>query len=128
MMRAVTEGHGLQRGDSIPHLEIRTLDGGTFTYREIWQHKNLVLVALPEAPGDEAYASELARHAADFHEQNSVAVVTRDRIPGLAAPGVAVADRWGEIVHVAVATEISALPAAPDLIEWLQFVRRRCSG
>lgn len=127
-MRAVTERQGWQRGDSVPHLEIRTLDGGTFTYREIWQHKNLVLVALPEAAGGEGYASELARHAPDFHEQNSVAVVTRDRIPGLAAPGVAVADRWGEIVHVAIAPDISGLPGVPDLIDWLQFVRRRCAG
>jgi hypothetical protein len=118
----------LQRGDSVPHIEVSTLGSGVFTYREIWQHKNLVLVALPEAPADEAYSSELARHAADFHDVNSVCVVTRDRIPGLAAPGVLVADRWGEIVHVAVAPEVSGLPAAPDLIEWLHFVRRRCSG
>jgi len=126
-MRAVTEGHGLQRGDSVPHLEIGTLDGGTFTYREIWQHKNLVLVALPEASGD-GYASDLARHAADFRDVNSVSIVTRDRIPGLAAPGVVVADRWGEIVYVATPEQISGLPAVADLIEWLQFVRRRCSG
>ena len=37
----------LQRGDSIPHFEVRGLEGGPFKYSTIWQHKNLLLVVLP---------------------------------------------------------------------------------
>ncbi len=45
----------LQRGDVLPHIEVRTVDGGRFSYVTIWQHKHLVLVVL--GPGtDDTYA------------------------------------------------------------------------
>jgi hypothetical protein len=33
------------------------------------------------------------------------------------------ADRWGEVVHVEATAE---LPAATALLEWLDYVERRC--
>jgi hypothetical protein len=37
-----------------------------------------------------------------------------------------VADRWGEIAYVAAAPHVTELPTASELIEWLDYVERRC--
>ena len=120
----MTEAKTVQRGDQVPHFEVRTLEGKLFTYTTIWQHRNLVLVTLPEAPCG-AYASALAARAAEFEAHGCACVITRDRVPGVPAPGALVADRWGEIVHVA-ASRLSGLPTPAELLEWVDYVARRC--
>jgi hypothetical protein len=124
----LTDTTTLQRGDQAPRGDVTTVNGDTFSYRAIWQQKNLVLVALPEPAGESRLASELAARSADFHDLNSVCVVTRDRVQGLPAPAVLVAVRWGEVVHVAAAARVEELPAAADVLEWLDYIQRRCSG
>lgn len=114
----------LQRGDQMPHVEVTTLDGGLFAYTSVWQHQNLVLVTLPDAGSDTSLVSQLAARDGDFRNLRAACIVTRDRVPGLPAPGVLVADRWGEIVHVAIAS--AELPAASELLDWLDYVERRC--
>ena len=115
----------LQRGDQVPRFEVRNLQGDPFSYSTIWQRENLVLVTLPEDV-ELGNASALASRTRDFAERETVLVITRDRIAGLPTPGAVVADRWGEIVHVAAAPDVSALPAASELIEWIDYVRIRC--
>jgi len=115
----------LQRGDQVPRFEVRTLQGDPFSYSTIWQRENLVLVTLPKDV-ELGRASELASRTRDFAERETVLVITRDRIAGLPTPGAVVADRWGEIVHVAAAPDVNGLPAASDLIEWIDYVRIRC--
>jgi hypothetical protein len=109
-------------------VELTTVRGEPFDYRTIWQQKNLALVTVPDSPGDDPVLSELAAREPDFRDWNSVCVVTPDPVPGLPSPGVLVADRWGEIVHVALAARMMDLPAAADLLEWLEYIQRRCSG
>ena len=116
----------LQPGDQVPHFEVRTLTGDVFRYATIWQHKNLVLVSLSNAGADDGDPSAVARRSADFQANESTCVITRDHVPGVPAPGVIVADRWGEIVHVAAAPHVSALPAPEELLAWLDYVVRRC--
>jgi peroxiredoxin len=115
----------LARGDQVPHFEVKTLEGGTFSYATVWQRKNLVLVIIPR-DGDAGLASELAALRQDFADRESVCVVTRDRVAGVPTPGALVADRWGEIVHVAAPSHVDGLPAAAELLQWLDHVQQRC--
>ena len=115
----------LQRGDTVPHVQVRTVAGDTFSYSTIWQQRQLLLVALPDGDFD-TYVRELTSRHADFDSLESTCVITRDPVPGLPAPGVLIADRWGEIVHTETARAVADLPVAPQLLEWLAYVRIRC--
>lgn len=119
----------LARGARVPHIRVRQLDGTPFDSDAIWQRRNLLLVALgavPDGDGTPAWlaALEAVRPACAAHE--AVVVVTRDAVPGLAAPGVVVADRWGEVVFAETAATVAALPSAATLVEWLRFVDHAC--
>ena len=118
----------LAQGDLVPHVELLTFDGGRFRYSAIWQQRNLVMVALPggHSASGERYASELAVRAAEFAEQQTDCVITRERVPGLPAPGVLVADRWGEIAYVWSAGDAADLPSAQELVDWMVHVQTRC--
>ena len=124
----MSEATALRRRDQVPRDDVTTIDGGTFSYRSIWQQKNLVLVALSETSGAADYVAALAACAERFRGLNAACVITRDPVPGLPAPGVVVADRWGEIVHVVNAASVAELPEAADLVDWLEFIGRRCAG
>jgi len=115
----------LQRGDQVPRFEVRNLQGEPFSYSTIWQRQNLVLVTVPEGI-ELSDPKGLASLTRDFAARETVLVITRDRIAGLPSPGAIVADRWGEIVHVAAAPDVNDLPAASELIEWIDYVRIRC--
>jgi peroxiredoxin len=118
----------LGRGDSVPHFEVTTIDGRTIRYSTIWQHRNLVLIALPEADvaAAEHYLSALAPLRSDALAQHTGLIVTREPVEGMPVPGVLVADQWGEIACVASAPDTTALPPAHELIEWIEHVRNRC--
>ena len=116
----------LGHGDQVPQFEVRTLDGDVFRYSTVWQRKNLVLVTLPDQADDNGYPATLLARRAEFEHLDGVCVVTRDRLPGIATPGALVADRWGEIVYVAAPSLVSGLPAVSELIEWLDYLERRC--
>ena len=123
---ALTDAMTLQRGDVVPHFEVRTIGGEVFRYSDLWQHKNLVLVSIPAAAREGAYVRELTARAPEFEERNSACVITGDRVPWLPAPAVLVADRWGEVMTVALASEAASLPAPADLLEWVEYVESRC--
>lgn len=119
----------LVRGSRMPHVQLRRLDGSHFDYGDVWQRRNLLLIALGAGPARDADAPwlealESDRSACELHE--AVVVVTRDAVPGLTAPGVVVVDRWGEVVFAEAAASVSALPATETLVEWLRFVDHAC--
>ena len=117
----------LRRGDQVPHFEVTTVGGELFRYASIWQHQNLVLVALPgDAPAGGSDALEQAARGDVFQQRESVCVITRDRVPGLQAPAALVADRWGEIVSVMETSRADELPSSSDLLDWLDYLDRRC--
>jgi hypothetical protein len=111
-----------------PHVEVSALDRTLFRYSTVWQRHNLVFVALPAAAGDDdrAYIARLIAFHADFAARNGRCIVTRDPVEGLAPPAVVVADRWGEIVHVATAIRTADLPLPDELLEWLDYLETRC--
>src|ERR1041384_423151 len=118
----------LQRGDSVPHFEVKSLRGEMFSYSSIWQRTNLVLVVVPveksEFPG--TYVSRLVARRAEFTGKNAECVVTPDRVPGIDGPAVVVADRWGEIVHAATTSQVDALTSPDELLDWVDYLERRC--
>ena len=118
----------LQRGDSVPHFEVKTIAGELFSYSTIWQRKHLVLIALPTSESEAAgtYTSELVARRSEFTAKGAECVVTRDRVPGIRSPGVVVADRWGEIVHIATTSHVDDLTSPEELLEWLDYLDRRC--
>lgn len=116
----------LQPHDPVPHFVVADLDDRTVTYAAIWQHAHLLLVSLGNAvtPDDRllGYVREIRALAAD----DLACVITRDSVPGLPSPGAIVADRWGEIVHVAPAADVWSLPSAENLAEWVAYLRIQC--
>jgi hypothetical protein len=116
----------LQRGDQLPHFNVRTIGGDEFSYSTIWQRSSLVLVTLQDSTGESRYASALSAREPAFRELKGVCVITRDPVTGVPTPGAVIADRWGEIVHIATASDENELPTAAELLEWLDYVERRC--
>jgi hypothetical protein len=118
----------LQQGDPVPHFEVTTLQGLVFDYSSIWQRRNLLLVMFPVTERDLplSYVSQLRNRAAEFAAQDTECVMTRDRVAGISAPAVIVADRWGEIIHLAAASDVADLPTVEELSEWLTYVQNRC--
>jgi hypothetical protein len=117
----------LQRGDIIPHFDVRTTTAELFSYSGIWQRKNLVLISFaPTTAADEEYVRHLKSRDAEFSGRDSVCVVTRDGVPGLSAPGALIADQWGEIVYVVAAVDVDHLPTPRELLEWVEYVESRC--
>ena len=118
----------LRTGELIPHFDVTNLQGQPVAYSAIWQHRNLVLIALPasDADGTSDYVSQLTTHGLLSTGDDTAWVMTRDPVPGVAAPGVVVADRWGEIVHIASGATASDLPPAHELVEWVEYMRHRC--
>jgi peroxiredoxin len=118
----------LQRGDLVPHFEVRNLEGEPFKYSTIWQHKNLLLVTIPtlDSESTSAYALDVTARVRESGDQGVECVVTQDSVPGVSAPAVVVADRWGEIVFAVEKSSFSDLPAPQELMEWLNYVRNQC--
>ena len=118
----------LKTGDLLPHFNVTTLGGERFGYSDIWQRKNLVLVSLSheESAGSADYVSQLTSEMSALTGDDIACVVTRDNISGLPIPGVVVADRWGEIHHVAHAARIEDLTSPAGLVEWSRFIQHQC--
>ena len=118
----------MQRGDSLPHFEVRTLAGETVSYSRIWQHKNLMLVLLPslDSPAATTFAAEVTARLREVDDRHVACVITRDQISGLSAPAVVVADKWGEVVFVAQPSDVAEFPSPQELTEWLTYVITQC--
>ena len=117
----------LRPGDQLPHFTVTALDRQPVNYSTIWQRKILVLVSLPpEGSMPLVDVSEFVAEMRGASQPDTECVITRDRVDGVPCPGAVVADRWGEVVHVASSAHPGELPDAQDLIEWVEHVRNRC--
>ena len=124
----MTDRRLLQRGDLIPHFEVRTVGGELFSYSTIWQRRNLLLlvmsVEVPDPP--ETYVSQLVARRPEFTAKNTECVVTADDVSGIQSPAVVVADKWGEIAYVETALQVHELASPEELLDWVDYVERRC--
>jgi hypothetical protein len=95
---------------------------------EVRQKRNVVLVAMPLDPSadDAPYIASVDAARDRFDATQTEVIATRDRIPGLPASAVLVADRWGELATVQHADTPSALPPVEQLLEWAAFVQHQC--
>jgi hypothetical protein len=118
----------LQRGVSVPHFEVTSLEGEPFRYSTIWQHKNLLLVTIPtlDSESSSAYALDVTARVRKLGDEDVECVITQDRVPGVSGPAVVVADRWGEIVFAVEKSDVAELPAPQELMEWLNYMRNQC--
>lgn len=114
------------RGDVLPHLTLEDRTGAPFSYRTIWQQRNLLLVVVGDDPAGERYALDVQAAAPDIAAREAVVVVTRTPVPGLSVPGVLVVDRWARVIHAAHAATVDDLPPVHDLVAWLDYVQMRC--
>ena len=112
----------------MPHIDVQTTAGERFTYQSIWQRLGLVLVALPKlrTEAGAGYGASFLARRQEFTNHEAYCVVTHDRIPELTAPAVVVADRWGEVVHVATARQVEDLPTVDEVLAWTGHVQVRC--
>jgi hypothetical protein len=123
------EARMLRPRDLIPHFEVTNLQGETVVYSTIWQRRNLVLVTLPASAPDGAfrsYVSEIAAEVRALIRHDTECVITRDTVIGIPCPGVVIADRWGEIVHVASGSQVADLPHPREVVEWVTYVQHQC--
>ena len=118
----------LKPGDLLPHFTVTDLDGRRVDYSSsIWQRKQLVLVMLSDnGPSSHSYAEQLMGEGRSTQDDDTAWLVTQDRIAGLPSPGAIVADRWGELIHVAQAPALADLPRPSELVEWAEYVQHRC--
>ena len=116
----------MRRGDQLPHFSITTIDGDRVDYADLWQHKNLLLVTVPQDGSDTAYVSELRRNRDLLAAHDTVSVVTAKSVAGLPPFSVLIADRWGEIQFIAAGQPVRALPTPAEVLEWIEHVQHQC--
>ena len=118
----------LARGDQVPHFDVQTAGGGRLRYADVWQRRNLVLVTLPRVASPDVlrYGEAVAAALQDAPQADTEIVITPDRVAGIRAAGVLVADRWGEIHFAAEGENLADLPAPGALADWLSYVRNQC--
>jgi hypothetical protein len=116
----------LEPGAQVPHFEVKKINGGVFRYSTIWQRQHLVLISISEGKSANNYVADLLARQSAFDALRSVFVVTTDRIAGLRTPGALVVDRWGEVIHVVSPPLTDDLPTASELLDWLDYLERRC--
>ena len=127
MVKAAPTTEALRHGDAVPHFVLRGHDGTAVDYvATIWQRRSLVFVAVTSTHRHKPYVDELTRRTASFNEHESTVVITQDRIRGLPAPGLLIADRWGEIVHIVTPKVLTDLPCVSTLLQWVEAVEHRC--
>lgn len=117
----------MKTGDRIPHFEVTALGGARVRYADLWQLKNIVLVALlPDDAASAEYASAIEDHRAELTQHDTACVVTFEPMPGIERPSVVIADRWGEVQFASEAARAGDLAPVDELLEWLHWVHHQC--
>ena len=116
----------LQAHHLVPHFDVTDLAGERVQYSSLWQRRNLVLVTLPGAEAPAEYAVRLMALVRGLDDEDTKWIVTEDRIAGVPCPSVVVADRWGEVAHMAHPSRVGDLPAPEELVEWVRYLEYRC--
>lgn len=112
-------------GDLVPHFDVLACDGRFFRYATVWQRLHLVLITLAGAD-DAAALGELMALDESCRARRGVCVVTCEPVVGVPARSILVADKWGEIVHLATLQRLEDFPSAAQLLEWLDYLEQRC--
>lgn len=120
---------GLRRGDLLPHFSGFSPEGSRLDYERLWQRRNVLLLVLASPAGATTweYVTSLDAQVRQLVPDDTSVVVAEGPLAGLPVNTVVVADRWGEVVHCEpLPADPSNWPPASELVEWAEFVRRRC--
>jgi hypothetical protein len=106
----------------VPHFEAETLDGRRVRYADIWQRRNLVVVAAGDRQESDAPAwlTDLREGIEPFKSDTELVVTSRP-MAGLEHLTALVADQWGQVVYVT-----DGAPDVDELLSWVQFIRIQC--
>ena len=117
----------LQAHDLMPMFAVTNrCDGAIVHYQDVWQRKNLLLTSIPSAdPATEQYVEALRARAGELGDDVQI-VVTSEAVGGIPSPGVAIADRWGEIYFVRGASRVADLPVVDELVDWMHYIQTEC--
>jgi hypothetical protein len=124
----VNERSGLQPGSRLPTIEASP---GRAEWRPQYTRHALVLAALhgAECAECEAYAARLSEAGPELEQWDARVVLARGEAALTAvvreAPRVVVADRFGDVYHVAGGTS-HQLTEPRELEEWLRFIATQC--
>jgi hypothetical protein len=126
--RAERQGSDMiQARGLVPHFTVSNFQGERVQYSSVWQRKNLVLVMLPDVEASSrTYADRLMARVRTLDEDDTEWVITADRVGGLPCPGVVIADRWGEVVHLESPSDTADLPTPDELLEWVHYLQHQC--
>lgn len=117
-------------GSRLPHVVLTTRAGDTFTYTDVWQRKQLLLVLLPAAatPHWTELETRLEEARQRLRVMETVLVMSSNAVAGFEPPLALVADRWGEIIHAAGLgiQNDRAMPDADTLLAWVEATLHRC--
>lgn len=123
----------LTTGARLPSMTVRDeVTGRIFGLRVI--RRESVALALLHPPGCaacDAYRRALADALAAFADWDGRAVVTTGTAEvadalDVTIPAVIIADRYGQVYHVATAEDADGLLDARELEEWLRFLGTQC--
>ncbi len=117
-------------GQSLPHLRLATLGGGAFSYTDIWQREQLLLVLVPsdQTTAWARLVTALEQARGRLRDMETVLVISSEAVAGLEAPAALVADRWGEITHASLLRVEAGqvVPEVETLIAWVEATLHRC--
>ena len=116
----------LEPGLDVPHVDLMTTAGDPVRYGDLWQHRALLLISARDAADARAFEEALRDRVGEIDALGAKAVVSTTALEGLPHPGILIADRWGEICHVAPRPESCTTAFLDELMSWLQFVQARC--
>jgi hypothetical protein len=117
----------LQAGDCLPAFTSETLDGREVPDTQLWQRRNVVLLVAPREviATQSSYVASLDRRISELKPSDTSLVISHQPIAGVAMRSLVIADRWGEIVHLAHVPS-GNWPSIDDVIEWVEFIRAQC--
>jgi hypothetical protein len=127
MIESRAEPVQLRAGDFLPSFTSETLDGREVPDTQLWQRRNVVLLVAPrEAVATQSsYMSSLDRRISELKPSDTSLVISHQPIVGVPRYTIVIADRWGEIVHLAHFPS-ATWPPIDDVVEWVEFIRAQC--
>jgi hypothetical protein len=117
-------------GSAVPHLTVVTADGRRVEDADIRQREQLLLVVLPHARTGPwaAFEEQLETARGQFQALETRLVLSCDRVGSVDGPLACVADRWGEVTHVAGLRPEGGrvIPEVATLLQWVEATLHRC--
>ena len=140
-----TGPQALEKGSFVPDFELVFPDGTRQLLSEFRGRSNLVIVFATDKERVHALLAELAAHAGAIKNSESKVIVmgapkqfSADEMSAFATASapkfpetltgalVIITDRFGEVFAAFPNTNTPAIPAADEVVRWLEFISQQC--